>query len=93
MRRRIWLGGLARWSDLWVDQRSMELAVASGAVVRLRRGTYALSDQQPALVAAGELGGVVSHTSAAQHWVLDLVTAPVRPHVTVRRSRRLFHPG
>jgi len=57
--------------------------------VRVARGTCALSDQRAPLVAAAQAGGVTSHASAAQLWLLYLVSSPARPHVTVRRNRRM----
>lgn len=90
MRRQVWqLGGVARRDQLDVHHRVLARALDSGAVVRVARGTYSLSDQQPALAAAARAGGVASHASAAQLWLLDLVSAPAHPHVTVRRNRRM----
>lgn len=90
VRRQVWQhGGVARRSELEVDHRALARALDSGAVVRVARGTYALSDQQPPLVAAAQAGGVASHSTAAQLWLLDLVSSPAHPHVTVRRNRRM----
>ncbi|MEH3076963.1 MAG: DUF559 domain-containing protein [Quadrisphaera sp.] len=90
VRRQVWqLGGVARREQLDVHHRVLARAVDAGAVLRVARGTYALSSQTAPLLAAAQAGGVASHASAAQLWLLDLVTAPKLPHVTVRRNRRL----
>lgn len=90
VRRQVWqLGGVARRDQLDVHHRALSRAVESGAVLRVARGTYALSSQTPPLLAAARAGGVASHASAAQLWLLDLVSAPKTPHVTVKRNRRL----
>ncbi|TNM69051.1 DUF559 domain-containing protein [Streptomyces sp. NP160] len=90
VRRQVWqLGGVARRDQLDVHHRVLARAVDCGAVLRVARGTYALSSQTAPLLAAAQAGGVASHASAAQLWLLDLVSAPELPHVTVRRNRRL----
>ena len=82
------LGGTATRAQLTgVRRGELEAAVEHGAVLRLARGVYALPDAPAAVRAAAALRGVVSHTSAAQHWSLDLVAVPERPHVTVARNR------
>ncbi len=88
--RLVWrAGGAVRRGDLPCDWRALDRALASGKLLRLARGTYVLSSQQPAQQAAARLRGVVSHTSAAQLWLMEVVSAPVLPHVTVPRSRKL----
>ncbi|TNM62423.1 DUF559 domain-containing protein [Streptomyces sp. NP160] len=92
--RELWRrGGTALSGELAVDRRSMRRALDSGRVLRLSRGVYALSSQHPPLLAAARARGTASHSSAAQLWLMDLVTAPALPHVTVRRNRRLQDPG
>lgn len=58
-------------------------AVAQGFVVRHRRGTYALPDVEAARLAATRLLGVVSHSSAALMYGLDLLSEPDCVHVTL----------
>ncbi|MGQ7295540.1 hypothetical protein [Quadrisphaera sp. KR29] len=82
-------GGVARRRDIGGNWRAVERALSSGRVVRLARGTYALSSGKAPLAAAAAVSGVASHASAAQLWLMDLVTAPAIPHVTVPRSRKL----
>lgn len=60
-------GGIATSSELarlGVDARRLRLAVASGAVSRVRRGVYALPAAAPARVAAVRVGGRLAGLSA-----------------------------
>lgn len=94
MCREIWRrGGTALSAELDLDRRSLRRAVASGDVVRLARGVYALSSHQAPVLAAARVRGTASHASAAQLWMLELVKDPVLPHVTVRRNRSALPAG
>jgi very-short-patch-repair endonuclease len=82
------LGGTATRAQLTgVRRGELEAAVRDGSVTRLARGVYALPDAPAPVRVAAALRGVLSHTSAAQHWSLDLVATPDRQHVTVARNR------
>ena len=85
------LGGVGRWSQLRraVSRRSLRRALADGLVVRTAHGRYALPLADTARVAGSRLSGTVSHTSAALHHGWAVKTAPVDPHVTVGRKRRI----
>ncbi|MDN4171393.1 hypothetical protein QWY28_00390 [Nocardioides sp. SOB77] len=64
------LGGVARRGVLLgvVERGDLERALAAGTVTRAGRGLYALPGVDDALRVAADLGGVVSHASAAlQH--------------------------
>jgi very-short-patch-repair endonuclease len=84
------LGGRARTCELlpWTTPRRLAHAVRAGEVVRVRRGVYVLPELPDAHVAAARAGGVLSHTSAAEHWGLGLVALPNAVHVTVPRGAR-----
>ena len=88
------LGGTARAADLVAicGRDQLSKAVDSGLVLRLARGRYALPDCPDPWVTAAKLGGVVSHTSAAQHWGMAVLRRPERPHVTVARTRSRLRP-
>ncbi|NPC95851.1 type IV toxin-antitoxin system AbiEi family antitoxin domain-containing protein [Nocardioides sp. zg-DK7169] len=84
------LGGAATTGQLvaLTSRSAVERAVASGDLVRLARGRWALPGVDLARQAAHRLAGTVSHTSAAlaHGWAVKRV--PERPHVTLPRSRR-----
>jgi very-short-patch-repair endonuclease len=84
-------GGAARWSRLralGVPERSLPAALSAGAVELGRGGAYSLPGTDPALVAAVDLRGVVSHRSAALLHGLDLYPKPKLIDVTVARGSR-----
>ncbi|MDQ2755811.1 MAG: endonuclease domain-containing protein [Actinomycetota bacterium] len=85
------MGGVASWGELrrTVPARRLRRAVSDGSVVRGRRGRYALVSLDDARATADRLTAVVSHLTAAGHWGWSLKLTPTRPHVTVRRKRRL----
>jgi very-short-patch-repair endonuclease len=85
------LGGVARRQDLTPLTTGLELAgcVRAGDIVRDARGRYSLVDAHDARRTANAITGVLSHTSAALVWGWSVKTVPERPHVTVRRKRRL----
>ncbi|HEX5633727.1 MAG TPA: DUF559 domain-containing protein, partial [Gemmatimonadales bacterium] len=65
------------------------LALASGTIVRVARGRYAL----PSLTAARSLAmgasATASHTTAALHWGWQVKHEPDLPHITLPRGRKL----
>ncbi|MBP2357564.1 hypothetical protein JOF29_008674 [Kribbella aluminosa] len=83
-------GGSATYRQLraYVHGRDLRLALVEGRIKRVARGMYALPLDVSALTVARAHGGVLSHESAAEHHGLDVVTAPLKPHVTVRRTQR-----
>lgn len=84
-------GGAARWTRLramGVPERALPAAISAGAVEQGRAGAYALPGTNPALVAAVDLRGVVSHGSAACRHGLDLYPTPKLIDVTVPRGSR-----
>lgn len=83
-------GGSATYRQLraYVHTRDLRLALAEGPIKRVARGMYALPLDVSALTVARAHGGVLSHESAAEHHGLDVVTTPLKPHVTVRRTQR-----
>ena len=82
------MDGWATWEDLGrlCTQHAVRMAVARGSIVRTRRGLYALPGLPTDRQAAADLGGVLSHLSAAVHLGLDVLVAPDRIHVTVPRG-------
>ncbi|WP_435744328.1 DUF559 domain-containing protein [Nocardioides sp. SYSU DS0663] len=89
------LGGVARRSALLavVDRRALDAAVSAGTVTRVGRGHYALPTVDEATSAAAQLGGVVSHRSAALRHGWGVRTVPDKPDVTVSRGRKLKGRG
>lgn len=71
-------------SRAWVDH-----ALAEGDIVSLARGRLALPDAPLDLRLAHQLSGTLSHLSAARRHGWSVLRPPDRPHVIVRRSRRL----
>ena len=63
--------------------------VASGAISRLRRGTYALGDVVEVRAQAEAVAGTVSHLSAAMAHGWKVKFPPERPTVTLPRNRSL----
>jgi very-short-patch-repair endonuclease len=89
-------GGAARWTRLRqyeVSEHALHKAVASARVLSVGDGGYVLPGADPALVAAMELGGVVSHASAARLHGLDLWRPIDGIDVTVRRGSRPHRAG
>ncbi len=83
-------GGRARTADLigHTTRWQLEVAVAAGEVVRVRRGVYVLPVLPDPHVAAARAGGVLSHASAADAWNLSLLMSPTVVHVTVPHGAR-----
>jgi very-short-patch-repair endonuclease len=84
------LGGTASWDQLirYSTGYSARRAVASGELRRTARGIYALPETPLAYRAAASTRGLVSHGSAAQHWLLDRLNPDTAAHVTVPRHAR-----
>jgi very-short-patch-repair endonuclease len=84
------LGHTATAADLAAVSGRPQLrsAVASGDVVRVARGHYALPDLVDPRLTAARLQGVVSHASAARLWGLDVFSETRSPHVTVPQHRK-----
>lgn len=85
------LGGVGRAGSLLrlVSEKSLRKAVENGAITKDARGRYSLRSAGDAVQAANALAGTVSHLSAAHYWGWELKTAPVHPHVTVPRNRKV----
>ena len=78
------LGGTARWKALrgHVSWRALKRARAAG-LLEFRGGFYCLIGTDRARVLAGELRGVRSHETAAEHWGLALPPGDGTVHLTV----------
>ena len=85
------LGGVATTRQLLRagPRRTLDRAVAQGAVVRLRQGVYCLPDVGVDLEPATRLSGVTSHGSAALWHGWSLKLPPELPVVTVPRHRKV----
>ena len=81
-------GGVLEYDALimLVTRSQIGRSLASGSIVRLRRGVYALSSEG-AREAAVAIGGHVSHLSAALDHGWKVKTVPDRPCITIRRNR------
>ena len=88
------LGGTATRGQLVsaTSRDAVERVIASGDIVRLARGRWALPAVDEARQAAHRLTGTVSHTSAALLHGWSVKTVPAKPHVTVPRNRKLVEP-
>jgi very-short-patch-repair endonuclease len=69
-------------------QHSLRLAVARGLVEHPRRDLYVLEGLSASRRAAAEVGGVLSHLSAAHELGWKVLTPPAAVHVTVPRNGR-----
>lgn len=85
-------GGSADARDVLahVSRRDLARAAECGAVVRVRRGRYALPELPAPRVAAERASGAASGLSAAQLWGLPVLLPPSRASVTVRPNA---HPA
>ena len=70
-------------------QSQVEAALDDGTLVCTGRGRVALATSPVSLKRASALAGVLSHRSAAQHWGWAQKTVPIKPEVTVPRTRHL----
>lgn len=87
-------GGRASWSQLreHVTRHALRCALAAGTVERLRRGEYAVPAAPEAHRAAAQVGGVVSHVSAADLHRIPLLAPPATAHVTVAPNAAVAVP-
>jgi very-short-patch-repair endonuclease len=85
------LGGVATRATLLraTDRRAVDHALATGAVVALARGRYALPEVDASVAAAHALSGVLCLTSAALHHGWAVKTVPEQPHIAVPRNRKV----
>jgi len=85
------LGGVATRGSLIAvtDRLRVDRALATGDIIVLARGRYALPQVDASRAAAHRLSGAVSWRSAAQHWGWELLRTPPQPEVTVPRNRKL----
>jgi very-short-patch-repair endonuclease len=90
------LGGVASRRQILRQstQHSLRRAVTMGVLNRIAPDTYALPETALAYCAAAASRGLVSHTSAAEHWRLERLNpdpSASPAHITVPRHGR-FHP-
>lgn len=85
------LGGVATRRRLveLCSRVAVDRALASGDVVVVARGRYALAAADEAMLAAHRLTGIVSHTSATLVHGWEVARPPERPHITLPRNRRV----
>ena len=85
------LGGVARWNEIecLVTRAQVDAELKSGAITRLRRGTYALGDLADVRARAQAAAGTVSHLSAAVDHGWKVKFPPERPTLTLPRTRTL----
>jgi very-short-patch-repair endonuclease len=85
------LGGCATWTAMTaaVSQEALQRAVASGEVVRLRRGRYALPMVEEHRREAHRRTAVLSHLSAAVAHGWPVKWPPKQPWITVPRKRKV----
>lgn len=85
------MGGVATRGSLIraTSRAAVDAALATGDVVVLARGRYALASADEALRAAHRLTGVASHESAALRHGWAVLHPPAAPHVTVPPNRNL----
>lgn len=85
------LGGVAKWNEICVltTRSEVDAELASGAISRLRRGTYALGDLAEVRARAQAVAGTVSHLSAAVAHGWKVKLPPERPTITLPRNRSL----
>ena len=85
------LGGVATKGMLvrLTSRRALEDALASGVLVRVNRGRYAVPDVQDGTGAALKVSGHVCLASAALSHGWQVKTVPERPQVAVPKDRRL----
>jgi very-short-patch-repair endonuclease len=81
------IAGIGEWRALTTRAGARD-ALVDGRVVRIKRQRVALPDSDEVSVRAVELGGTISHLSAAQHWEWKVKTVPSKPCITVPRGAR-----
>lgn len=84
-------GGVARRTVLLAElgRSLLDRAAASGALVRLGRHCYGLPDMDEARQLAHRTGGLLCLSSAALLHRWEVKTVPERPHILLRRGRRI----
>lgn len=84
-------GGVATLGQLTgaVSRREVERALREGSLIRDRRNRYVSPQTASGRRVAHELTATLSHESAALHHGWPVRFEPERPHVTIRRKRRL----
>jgi very-short-patch-repair endonuclease len=82
------LGGHAAHRDIarHSSAYAVRAAFLAGELRRVGRGYYALPEPPSMVHAAVALGGVLSHSTAAEHWQLEFLHKPTGIHVTVPRN-------
>ena len=85
------LGGVASRGQLarHLTREQLERAVRGGEVIRIARNRYVLPSTAKAVATAHALSAVLCLSSAALHHGWSVKTPPPRPHVAVRRNRKL----
>jgi very-short-patch-repair endonuclease len=73
---------VVRHSSRW----ALEQAVRHQEIEKISRGRYTLPGLPEPLKAAAALGGMLSHASAADYWLMDALCRPTVVHVTVPRQ-------
>jgi very-short-patch-repair endonuclease len=84
------LGGAAGGRNLLrlTTARKLRTAISSRRIIRIRRGRFRLPDADRTLTKAIEIGGMVSHLSAAQMHGWELPFSPSLPWITVPRNAK-----
>lgn len=88
--------GSARRSDIATTRpqvRALAHLAASGLVVRVSRGVYAVPDAPDDVRTARRASGLLTCVSAARRWNLPLVLPARGTHVAVPRDRGARRPG
>jgi very-short-patch-repair endonuclease len=84
------LGGAAGSRNLLrlTTARKLRTAISRGRIIRIGRGRFRLPDADRAMAKAIEIGGMVSHLSAAQLHGWELPFPPTMPWVSVPRNAK-----
>lgn len=88
------LGGTSTRRELIAlrGRNAVDQALRHGILVRSGRGRYTLGSAVSDVHEAANVGGVLSHRSAALHWGWAQKSVPSRPEVTLPRHRRDEQP-
>jgi hypothetical protein len=84
------MDGRATWAELRTlcSQHAVRRALDRHQIVRARRGLYVLPELPAPRAVAADVGGVVSHLSAAVGHGLGVLVQPARIHVAVPPSSK-----
>lgn len=87
------LGGLGTAAVLTQlsSRRAVNRALQAGSIRRVARGKYVLAEADRDRVVATQIGGVLSHLSAAMAHGWELKHPPDKPWISVPRGRRLSY--